>query len=71
LHKNLFQCFDPKCQAAGNVLDFWAALQKLPLVEAARQLRDRFAQHLPAPPTGKEKRQPVVSAPFPSEPSTV
>jgi hypothetical protein len=48
--QNLFQCFDPQCQAAGNVLDFWAALHKLTLVEAVRQLRDRFAPHVPPPP---------------------
>ncbi len=30
----------------------WAALQKLPLVDAARQLRDRLAPHL-APPLGR------------------
>jgi hypothetical protein len=61
LHKNLFQCFDPQCRSAGNVLDFWAALQKLPLPAAARQLRDRFAPHLATPTTEPEKRQPVVS----------
>lgn len=71
LRKNLFQCFDPQCRTAGNILDFWAALHKLPLVEAARQLRDRFAPHLAEPPTPTEKRQPVVSAPLPSEPSTL
>jgi transposase InsO family protein len=69
LRKNLFQCFDPQCRLAGNVLDFWTALQKLPLPAAARQLRDRFAPHLATPPTEPEKRQPVVSAPLPSEPS--
>ena len=71
LRKNLFQCFDPQCRAAGNILDFWAALHKLPLVDAARQLRDRFTPHLAKPPTPTEKRQPVVSAPLPSEPSTL
>jgi transposase InsO family protein len=69
LRKNLFQCFDPQCRAAGNLLDFWAALHHLPLVDAAHQLRDRFAPHLAKPPTATEKRQPVVSAPLPSEPS--
>ncbi len=71
LRKNLFQCFDPHCRAAGNLLDFWATLHKLPLVDAARHLRDRFAPDLAKPPTATEKRQPVVSAPLPSEPSTL
>jgi transposase len=55
LKKNVFQCFDPSCQAHGNVLDFWAALRGLPLVEAARQLAATF--HLSLPPD-TEKRNP-------------
>lgn len=55
LKKNVFQCFDPNCNAHGNVLDFWAALRRLPLVEAAPQLAATF--HLAnAPDT--EKRNP-------------
>jgi transposase len=42
LKKNVFQCFYPECNAHGNVLDFWAALRGLPLVQAARQLADTF-----------------------------
>jgi len=55
LQKNVFQCFDPECNAHGNVLDFWAALRGLPLVQAARQLADTF-DVCNAPDT--EKRNP-------------
>jgi transposase len=55
LTKNVFQCFDPDCKAHGNVLDFWAALRGLPLVEAARQLATTFP-HCNDP--GTEKRNP-------------
>ena len=55
LKKNVFQCFDPNCNAHGNILDFWAALRGLPLVEAARQLAATF--HL-ALPSETEKRNP-------------
>lgn len=53
LRKNVFQCFDPNCAAHGNVLDFWATLHRLPLVEAARHLATTF--HLT---TDTEKRNP-------------
>jgi DNA primase len=36
LEKNTVQCF--KCGAAGNQLDLWMAVSKLPLPDAARQL---------------------------------
>jgi DNA primase len=55
LKKNVFQCFDPSGNAHGNVLDFWAALRGLPLVEAARQLAATF--HLSSSPD-TEKRNP-------------
>jgi transposase len=55
LKKNVFQCFDPQCNAHGNVLDFWAALRGLPVVEAARQLDATFHPSL-SPDT--EKRNP-------------
>ncbi len=42
LDKNLFQCFYPDCGAKGNVLDFWAALHRLPLREAALHLAQTF-----------------------------
>jgi transposase len=45
LGKQLFQCFDARCAAHGNVLDLWAALRHLPLYEAALDLAATF--HLP------------------------
>ncbi|WP_288027441.1 IS110 family transposase [Arthrobacter sp.] len=45
LGKNVFQCFHADCAAHGNVLDFWAALHRLPLYEAALDLAATF--HLP------------------------
>jgi transposase len=45
LGKNIFRCFQADCGAQGNVLDLWAALQHLPLYEAALHLAETF--HLP------------------------
>jgi transposase len=45
LGKNVFQCFKADCAVQGNVLDFWAALHRLPLYDAALNLADTF--HLP------------------------
>jgi transposase len=45
LGKNLFQCFHADCRAQGNVLDLWAAIQRLPLYEAALHLAETF--HVP------------------------
>lgn len=42
LDKQVFRCFHPECSQAGNVLDFWAALQQLPLYEAALDLAKTF-----------------------------
>jgi transposase len=46
LSKNIFRCFYPDCAKAGNVLDFWAAFQGLPLYEAALHLADTFQLQL-------------------------
>ena len=40
LGKNVFQCFQAECGAHGNVLDLWAAVQQLPLYEAALHLAE-------------------------------
>ncbi len=45
LGKNSCQCFDAACGVHGNVLDLWAAVQRLPLYEAAKHLAETF--HLP------------------------
>ncbi len=42
LGKHVFQCFQADCGAHGNVLDFWAAVQHLPLYEAALHLAGTF-----------------------------
>ena len=42
LGKNAFQCFQAECGAHGNVLDLWAAVQHLPLYEAALHLAETF-----------------------------
>jgi len=42
LGKNVFQCFHADCAAQGNVLDLWAAVQRLPLYEAALHLAETF-----------------------------
>ena len=40
--KNVFQCFQADCAAHGNVLDFWAAVHRLPLYDAALHLAATF-----------------------------
>jgi transposase len=42
LGKNVFQCFHADCGVKGNVLDFWAAIHRLPLYEAALHLAETF-----------------------------
>lgn len=57
LKKSVFQCFDPNCNAHGNVLDFWAAWSRLPLVEAAHQLAATF---IPTHRPGHREEEPVT-----------
>src|SRR5688572_15638449 len=64
LGKNAFRCF--RCGAAGNHLDLWVAVTKLPLYEAAEELCRRLGLAVPrlvreqrrgtrtGPPTGPE-----------------
>jgi len=59
LAKGVFRCFHPPCQAAGNTLDLWAAVHRLPIDQAARHLAQTLAPGLtinPKPVT--EKRNP-------------
>jgi transposase len=42
LEKKVFHCFHPACGAQGNVLDLWAAVRRLPLYAAARDLAETF-----------------------------
>ena len=53
LEKNVFRCFDRDCRAQGNALDLWAAVQKLPLREAALHMAATF--HLPCPRNREEE----------------
>ena len=57
LAKNVFQCFHPSCRAAGNVLDLWAAVHRLPLVEAARHLAETFHVPLTVQPNTRNQRR--------------
>jgi DNA primase len=45
LTRNMFRCF--RCGAAGNQLDLWAAISKLPLPEAAADLCARLGMNTP------------------------
>jgi len=56
LDNNIFRCFASECNAAGNVLDFWAALQGLPLRDAAVHLAATFQI-----PIGTVKRNPSIA----------
>jgi len=54
LEQNVFQCFDAKCAAKGDVIDLWACVKKMPLRDAALDLVRTF--HLEPSPRGTEKR---------------
>jgi transposase len=62
LDKQVFRCLDPLCGAQGNVLDFWAALHKLPLRDAALHLAESFCpqltDHHPPAPGNTPEHQP-------------
>jgi DNA primase len=45
LRKNTFRCF--KCGASGNQLDLWVCISKLPLHDAATDLRQRVGIDVP------------------------
>jgi DNA primase len=53
LAKNAYRCF--RCGAAGNQLDLWMAVTKLPLYEAAEELCRRL--DLAAPRLVQEQRR--------------
>jgi transposase len=60
LGKNIFQCFHRQCAAHGNVLDLWAAVQRLPVYEAALHLAATF--HL----LRNREEEPVLTAQHPT-----
>ena len=55
LDDNVFQCFSPRCQKKGDVIDLWAALHHQDLRQAAFDLVRTFALE-PAPTKPTEKR---------------
>jgi len=55
LSDNVFQCFDARCGRKGDVIDLWAAVQGMPLREAALGLVRTFGLE-PSAPHGTEKR---------------
>jgi transposase len=59
LDKQVFQCFHASCRLRGNVLDFWAALHRLPLYEAALH----FAETFQVPRNREEEPVPKPVAP--------
>src|SRR5262245_60375462 len=52
LDEQVFQCFDPKCAAKGDVIDFWSRVKGMSLREAALDLVATFDLE-PAPATEK------------------
>jgi hypothetical protein len=56
IDEHVFQCFDPKCAANGDVIDLWSKLHRMPLRDAALDLVQTF--HLEPSPSasGPEKR---------------
>ena len=63
--KNVFRCFCPECGAHGNVLDLWAAVHHLPLVEAARHLAQTFGLDLQSQIRGEATVLPCPPPPVP------
>jgi transposase len=54
LGDNVFQCFDARCGAKGDVIDLWAQVKGMSLRDAALDLVDTFG--LEPAPGGAEKR---------------
>jgi len=46
LDKHVSRCFHAECRVQGNVLDFWAAIHRLPLYDAALNLAQTFSLEL-------------------------
>jgi hypothetical protein len=56
LDDNVFQCFSPRCQKKGDVIDLWASLHHQDLRQAALDLIRTFVLE-PAPSQATEKRK--------------
>jgi transposase len=52
LELNKYQCFDPRCQSQGDVIDLWAALNRMTVRDAALDLVRTFGLE-PSPATEK------------------
>ena len=63
LGRNIFQCFHADCALKGNVLDFWAAVHRLPLYEAAFNLAETFQLAL------NREEEPVSATTSPQPPT--
>jgi transposase len=56
LEQGVFQCFDAKCAAKGDVIDLWSSVKGMSLRDAALDLVQTFGLE-PAPQERTEKRQ--------------
>jgi DNA primase len=56
LADNVFQCFDSRCAGKGDVIDFWAALNRMSVRDAAADLVRLFDLEPYAGAGGSEKR---------------
>jgi transposase len=56
LDEQVFQCFDAKCAAKGDVIDLWSKLHHMPLRDAALDLMRTFHLEPSSPLRGPEKR---------------
>ncbi len=61
LGKNVFQCFHPPCQAAGNVLDLWCAVHQLTPYDGALHLAQTFGLELTPNRDEEPVTEPVTS----------
>ena len=61
LGKNVFQCFHPPCQAAGNVLDLWCAVHEMNPHEGALHLAQTFGLELTRTREEDPVTEPVTS----------
>ncbi len=53
---NVFQCFSPRCQKKGDVIDLWATLHHQDLRQAALDLVRTFAlEPSPSDTNGEER----------------
>ena len=61
LDDNVFQCFSPRCQKKGDVIDLWASLHHQDLRQAALDLVPRLPLKLRKPSNREEARLRTVT----------